>query len=956
VLADFPLETRDLAREAMALTPDAASWRRLDAAFQGALDLPPGERAAYLDRVCGADTDLRAEVEAMLAADVPQHALGIERLVHDGEALSLDPDPFIGLRLGPWQVIDLLGHGGMGTVYLAERADGQYEQRVALKLVRGAARHSPGSTRFKAETYILARLSHPNIARVIDAGHTPEGSAWLVMEYVDGSPVTTHCDAHRLTIEERLRLFRVVCDATQHAHQSLVVHRDLKPSNIFVSGAGEVKLLDFGIAKLLEPDHPLADQTTPELRALTPAYAAPEQIRGEPVTTAADVYVLGVVLYELLTGQRHAGHEAASGVAFELPDMPLAPSLAVSRRLATNNDDARAALSDVAAARRTSPARLVRRLAGDIDRVVLKALQPEPERRYGSAGQLADDLQRLLDGRPVVAQPATLAYRVRRFIGRHRVGVTMASVLCALAVSFAVVATLQARAVRVERDRARLEASRAERVSLLVTDLFKLAEPAVGRGETITARELLERGSHRITMELQGDPEMQSALYNALARVYGNLGLHDAAIAVLQRALALELVADGEGALARAETLHLLAERHAARNDYATASRQFREALALRRRLKAPGAEVAATLEGLGRTLNTTGKFTEARALLEDAVAIRRSLPGASASELMSGLHQLGLLVHFQGDAVRAERLFREAVAVGRRIPGPSPEKVTSLLRHAELVAVFDRAPAKAEPLLREALAMARTIYSRDHQEVATCLGELAHNLLRLGRPAEAEPVAREGAAMVRRLYGDRHHETLQASLDLARVLRAERKLNEAEQLLRAALPQSRSLLGEGNPTTIVTARGLATVLEEQSRFREALDVRRDELARTAKALGEHDVFVATGLAGLGQHGLVRNRFDLAETYFTQALDLRRRIHPPEHWRIDEARGQLGVARLRAGRLPEAEADLRAAHEGLRAHRGPTANESVMVRARLVELYERWNRPEQARQYRSDAR
>ena len=885
-----------------------------------------------------------------------RYALGLERFVHDEEAPAAEPDPFIGMQLGPWRVLDVVGHGGMGTVYLAERADGQYEQRVALKLVRASAHHQSGSARFKAETYILARLSHPNIARVIDAGHTPEGSAYLVMEDVDGTPVTTHCDAHRLDVDERLRLFRVVCDATQHAHQSLVVHRDLKPSNILVSRAGEVKLLDFGIAKLLEPDHPLADQTMPEMRALTPAYAAPEQIRGEPASTAADVYVLGVVLFELLTGQRPGGHESGAGTRLDVPMALPAPSAAVARQLTARDDGARTALAEVGAARRTSPARLVRRLTGDIDRVVLKALQPEPERRYGSAGQLADDLQRLLDGRPVVAQVDTLAYRARRFIGRHRVGMAMASVLCALVVAFAIVSAMQARAVGVERDRAQVEARRAERVSVLVTDLFKLAEPAVGRGDTITARELLDRGSHRIALELQGDPGTQAVLFNALARVYGNLGLHDAAIEVLQRAFALEQTADGTRTLARAETLHLLAERHASKNDLATADRQFREALDLRRRLKAPAADVAATLEGLGRALNTTGKFAQARALLEDAVAIRRSLPASSAVELMSGLHELGLLVHFSGDVERAERLFREAVAVGATIPGPSPGKVTSLVRQAEVVAEFDHAPAKAEPLLRDALGMARTIYSGDHHEVARCLGELARNLLQLGRLADAEAVAREGASMAHRLYGDRHNDTLLARMALARVLRAERKLEEAEQLLRDALPHSRSLLGDGNPRTIITSRTLASVLEERGRFQEALDLRQEELARTVKALGAHDVFVAIGLSGLGGHGLTTGRLDIAETSFAQALAVRQKIHPPDHWRIDEARGMVGVARLRAGRLPDAESDLLAAYEGLRAHRGPKASETDAVRARLVELYDRWNRPDQARRYRSDAR
>jgi serine/threonine protein kinase len=934
----------------MASIRDADWWPRLDAAFQGALELPEGERAGYLDRVCGAGSRLRGEVDDMLAAVGPEHALEIERLVQDADDAPSDADPFVGIRLGPWRVVDVIGHGGMGTVYLAERDDGQYQQHVALKLVRSPGRPD-GSPRFTAEAHILARLSHRNIARLIDAGHTPEGSAYLVMEYVDGSPVTAYADAHRLTIEDRLRLFRVVCEATQHAHQALVVHRDLKPSNILVSRAGEVKLLDFGIARLLEPDQPLAEPTRPGLRALTPAYAAPEQLRGEPVSAAADVYVLGAVLYELLTGQRPGGGpEAAMSAPRDAP-VTVAPSVAVRRQIAAIHAGAETS-SPLAAARQTSPARLIRRLSGDVDSVVLKALQPEPERRYGSAGQLADDLQRLLDGRPVLAQPDTRGYRLRRFVGRHRVGVAALSAMAILVVAFAIVAALQARAVAIERDRARLEAARAERVALLVTDLFKLAEPAAGRGRTIAARELLDQGSQRIAVELRDDPETQAALFNAIARVYGNLGLHDAAIEVLERALARASAASGMGTLTRAETLHLLGERHASKNDHATAEGRFREALALRRQLHAPVTEVAATLEGLGRTLNGANRYAEARAMLEDAVAIRRSEPGVSPAELMSGLHELGLLVHFAGDTARAERLFRESVAVGERIAGPSRAKIVSLRQHAQLVAQFDHAPARAEPLLREALAMARAIHPGDHEDTAICLGALSESLRGLRKLPEAETSAREAATMMRRLYGPGHVETLSARLDLARVLNAADKFVEAEQILRDSLADARSFLGDGHPTTIVTARGLATVLEQQGRSAQALAVRRDELARTTKALGGGDVFVATGLTGLGQHGLTSGQLALAESYFVKALEVRQTLHPAGHWRIDEARGMVGVARLRARRFDAAEADLLAAYEGLRAHRGPDAVETRAVRAHLADLYERWDRPERARQYR----
>ena len=529
--------------------------------------------------------------------------------------------------------------------------------------------------------------------------------------------------------------------------------------------SGEVKLLDFGIAKLLEPDEGTADQTRPELRALTPAYAAPEQLRGEPVTTAADVYVLGVVLYELLSGDRPSASESIASGRETTRVLP--PSVAVRRHSTAAASDAARGLA-VAAARRTSPERLVRRLQGDIDRVVLKALQQEPDRRYGSAGQLGDDLQRLLERRPVSAQPDTFAYRSRRFVARHRMGVAAAVLVCALVVASASVAIWQALAAATERDRARVEARRAERVSVLVTDLFKLAEPAAGRGDTIAARELLDQASIRIGMELQGDPETQAALFNALARVFGNLGLHDGAISVLQRALNVENADQNRGTLARAETLHLLGERYASKNDHVAADSRFRDALALRRELHAPALDIAATLDSFGRMLSLTGEYAKARLLMEESVEIRRRQPSVPESDLMSGLYELGVLLHQSGDIERAERLLRESAEIGRRIPGPAPAKVTALLHHAEVVSRFDHEPVKAAPLLREALEMARSIYPGDHQQVAHCLAELGRNQFDIEHLTDAEATMREAAAMAHRLYGDRHDATLEARRSLA--------------------------------------------------------------------------------------------------------------------------------------------------------------------------------------------
>jgi serine/threonine-protein kinase len=752
-----------------------------------------------------------------------------------------------------------------------------------------------------------------------------------------------------LNVDERLRLFLSVAHATQVAHQSLVVHRDLKPSNIFVSNAGEVKLLDFGIAKLLEA-HPLADETAPELRALTPAYAAPEQLRGEPVTTATDVYVLGVVLYELLTGSRPAGLDGDGAMVLASGDVA-PPSACVRRQARTRGSENATAVSAVATARRTTPARLARRLEGDIDRVVLKALQPDPKRRYGSAGMLADDIERLLDGRPVAAQPDSLGYRARRFVGRHRVGVAMTVASFVAIAIFAVVTLLQARAVALERDRARLEASRAARVSELVADLFALAEPGAPHQQDISARELLDRGASRIAEQLAGDPPTQAALFNVVGRLYSNLSLHETAIAVLQRALELERHQEPAGSLRQAETMHWLGELHVKKNDYSGAERLFRDSLSLRRRLGAAPADIAATLEALGRGLGFAGREQEAVGLLEEAVAIRRH-EGSPPAELMSALNELALATHRAGDMGRAEALFREAVDVGNAVTEPSPEKVESLLHHARLVQQFDRDAPRAAPLFQEALDMARAIFREDHQVTATIMGEYARTARELARLDEAAALAGGARDMFLRLYGPRHREVMVSTQTLAGVLRSMGKLPEAESLYREGLDTALEVFADGHPMVLASYRLLTAVLDQQGKFAASRLLRDRELASAIDAHGPDDVYVALALAGLGQHGLASTDLALAERSFRGALSVREKLHPPDHWRVHEARAMLGVVRVRAARYAEAEQILLPAYDALRASRGDTAPETTTVRRHLADLYERWQRPQLAARYR----
>jgi serine/threonine-protein kinase len=503
---------------------DAERWAEVDRLFAAALERPAAERDRFLEIACPAE--LRPAVSRLLAADAASGGF-LERPVARllGETASEAPAP--GRRLGPYRLLREIGTGGMGTVYLAVRDDAQYERQVAVKVLRAGLADPAARHRFLAERQILARLEHPAIARLYDGGTTADGRPYLVMEWIDGLPLTGYCDQNRLSIEARLSLFLQVAAAVQHAHQNLLVHRDLKPGNILVTAEGEPRLIDFGIAKQLAPEGGDGNLTRTGLRLLTPSYASPEQVRGEAITTASDVYSLGVLLYELLAGRSpyrvEPGllHEVERAICEEEPERP---SQALLRSPAAGPT-----AEAIAAARGMRPAALRRRLAGDLDNVVLMALRKEPGRRYGSAAQLAADLERHLGDLPVLARPDTLAYRGRKFVQRHRAAVAAAGLSLLVLAGFVVSLAAQGRRLARERDKARYALS-------FLVDVFEDADPHKTAGAALTAREILARGAARAAGELSRPPEVQAAALDAIGQL--GLGLGQAAAGGLRRRFA----------------------------------------------------------------------------------------------------------------------------------------------------------------------------------------------------------------------------------------------------------------------------------------------------------------------------------------------------------------------------------------------------------------------------------
>ncbi len=705
---------------------------------------------------------------------------------------KLDEEPLLpeGALVGRYRVLREIGRGGMSVVYLAERADDAFHQRVALKVLDRAPRDREARARFEQERQILASLDHPNIARLLDGGVDVRGLPYIVMELVEGQPIDQYCGQYcgQLSIDERLALVQVVARAVAYAHRRLVVHRDLKPSNILVTAAGEVKLLDFGIAKLLgsEAAGPFAaPPTRTALRVLTPEYAAPEQVRGEPVTTASDVYQLGLVLFELLTGRR------AHGLTSD--------SLTEIERVVCTGEPPRPSRSVAAPSLR-------RQLAGDLDSIVLTALRKEPDRRYASPADLAADLERHRAGLPVAARGDGLAYRAGKLVRRHRLAVAAVA-----AVALSLVTGLGAALWQAQE--ARLEAQKATEVKDFLVRIFEVADPDESPGRAVTARELLDRGIQRIGT-LQDEPEVQAELLSMAGASYKSLGLYAAARPVLERSLRLQRRLHGERSLGVAEVESILASLAYKQGDTKQAEALLQAALATYRALlPADDARVTETLIGLADCLMRYDRDGEAAALLNEALAIRRRSrnPADPADpQIALILNEIGLLRHRAMDLDGAERLYRESLAIRRRAHGSvHPEVATPLHNLGALLLTRGRL-AEAEAIFREVIALEARLYSGDHPSMADSWGYLGHTLRSRGDLAGAEAPYRRSLAINRAKRGARHFATLSALHNLGRLLTETGRAAEAEPLLREALAGRRALYGPDYPKTKETEKILA--------------------------------------------------------------------------------------------------------------------------------------------------
>ena len=671
----------------------AAWWQRVFDAADRALELEPPERASFVEQCRVDDAALGAEVAALLAGaeaapvlDTP--AAEIAAPLFDEPVVPNLAEPRS--RFGPYRILRELGRGGMGAVYLAERSDEQYEKRVALKVLPAwSAGDDRRVQRFLDERQILAALDHPDIARLLDGGVAPDGLPWFAMEYVEGIPVDRYCEEQRLSVEARLELFCRVCAAVQYAHRNLVVHRDLKPANILVTAEARIKLLDFGIAKLLATELQAgASLTATSERLLTPMYASPEQIRGDPISTATDVYALGVLLHLLLTGtdpyrlSTGQQHEVIHAV---LEREPEPPSVAILR---TGGDG--------------TAAKRARRLRGDLDAIVLRALEKDPARRYGTAEQLEADVRHHLTGLPVAARTGSRFYQTRKFLRRHRWGVALTAAVALLVVGFAAVTAVQAARIALERDR-------AEEFIRYLSNVMRNAVPSPGQGRTATSREVLDTSASRVERDLSVQPDVRARVMFEMGSAYRDLAIYDRAQNLLEATVVLRrrLLPAGPRELAR--TLDALGGVLFQRGQLDSAARMYDEALAIRRRLLGRShGDVARTLVGLSAVRRAQGRLREAEATSREALEIDRARSDAYA-DVAQSLRGLGHVLLDQAKYPPAESLYTEALSLLRERPGDSTEVAASMIDLAGALRGQGKTAA-ADSLLRYGLALYRRV------------------------------------------------------------------------------------------------------------------------------------------------------------------------------------------------------------------------------------------------------
>ena len=860
---------------------DTERFRRIQALFLEASEIPELNRRSFLEKACGDDRELLAEVLAMLEEDNEGGSLldgDVAEVAH--QLLSEDGGAYTDSQFGPYRLARVVGEGGMGVVYLAERED--LGSLVAIKVLRDAWLSPTRRERFESEQRMLARLNHPSIARLYDADTLQDGTPWFVMEYVDGVPITDYCRDQKCSIEERLRLFRSVCDAVQYAHEHAVIHRDLKPSNILVKSGGEIRLLDFGIAKQLESLDQPVDQTRTELRLMTPAYAAPEQIRGEQVGIFTDVYALGVILYELLAGRlpfdlstRTPG-EAERMILEQEPGRPSA----TARDLTTSS-------------------------WSDLDVLCLTAIHKDTQRRYRSVDALIRDVDHYLKGEPLDARPDSVRYRAGKFVARNRRAVLAAALGLTAVIALVVFFTVR---LAIARNTAQATAVRLQRVQQFMLNLFEGGDKSAAPAEGLKVATIIDRG-FKEAQTLKQEPEVQAELYSTLGGIYQKLGNLPQADSLLNSALSQRksLFGPEHPEVARSLVALGLLRVDQARLD--EAERLIREGLEKTKRARPRNIDaIAKATTALGKVLEARGAYDKAIPMLEEAVNLQS---GSSATpELASAVKELADAQFYAGHYDICDGLNHRALGMHRQIFGDRHPLVADDLINLGAVQ-FERAHyVEAEQFYRQALDINQAWYGKDHPETASTLSMLGRALVFQKRYDEAVNLVEQALAIQERVYGPVHPRVANVLNELGTVALQRDRFDEAENRFRRMQEIYKTAYGERHYLYALASANLASVYLARKDFARAERMFREVVQLYTQALSADHLYTGIGQIKLGRALAGEKRYAEAEEHLQAGYKiLLKQTSPSASW-LQSARKEL-VTIYEALNQPEKAAQFR---------------------------------------------
>jgi serine/threonine-protein kinase len=839
---------------------NSKSWQTVEAIVDQAMELPEYERKTFINQQCAGDTELKSKVyelwdsinksEGFLEGTLSYH----DELLADfnNEIENIDSESsLIGENIGAYKITKLLGHGGMGSVFLAERTDGSFDHKVALKLVRRGMDTPDNIARFQRERSILANLNHPNIGCLYDGGVTDNGLPFLIMEYIDGMPLDDYCKHHNCTFSERLQLLHTVCQTVQYAHNNLIIHRDLKSENILVTENGTVKILDFGIAKLLKPEaEPMLFETDAGGRILTLGYAAPEQINSEPVTPATDIYTLGGLFYTILTGCHPFDLKEKSITEIEniiCNTSPLKPSKKVEK--------------------------WSKALQGDVDAIILKSLRKDPQMRYNSAGELAEEIERFNNGFPVTAHDDTIQYNVSKFIKRHKQQLAVTAGILLLLISFAGFYVWQ---ITEERNQAKIEAEKAKNISNFMMGLFEANNPAEALGDTVRATQLLERGVKRAE-QLGNQPKVQAQLFDVVGQVHRRLGNYDQSKKLLERAITLRTIHNGK--------------------DHR---------------------ETAASLDHLGLLLSDMGHYEAAITALRKSLSIREKL---FRENHISIAHTQGLLAYAlrrKGNYAKAQKLYKNSLSIQQKKLGTNHprtiETKSSLAATLHNLGQYD----ETEKLYRQILKQRRQILGPFHPDVAMSINNLAALLMNTGQLQESEQLLKEALVLRKKLFGSIHPKVALTMNNLALVLRNQGKYEEAESLFNKVLSMRMQQMGAKSVSTGITQFCLAKLLLETDRPDSALAVYKKILPIFEEKLSPDHSFTVRTRMGMGDAYLAINNMPRAEQLLKNGFSTIQKIHDPQSLERALAESQMGRLWVRQNKYVQADSILNQSYNTLK--------------------------------------